>query len=511
MLKYPDQNISAVVDTGYAGMNKVLTAVSSKSFSADDTLRSIVGDLGDDEKVSFAINGQTFVFDLTVEEKSEDGSVTTRDTTLQDVMDAVNSKDSATNVKMSIDDATGAIKFETKKPGQSAKMTFQEISGGLFGGKGENGGTIDGLFGISNDSVQMSSTVRMDMTLADLNRDSNMFVDGKTSFSINGTTFTFTKDQTLQEVMDEVNNSGIGVTMSYDAAKDAFSIKNNNASEALTLKNVEGNFFNADGPIGIGTSTAGLKTSDTLERAAAKLGISDMFDSDGNFSFVINGKTFSFDKDTTVASMMKKVNADSDVNVKMSYSEITDSFTFRSSNTGADVKIELANADGSKAFGAGGFFGIDDSNLEATGSDAEITFVNSDGSTEVIKQSGNTFTLDGITYTIKEDFDAAAADGNISFGVTQDNDAVIDKVKTFIEDYNKIVEALNNKITEEKEYDYSVLTEAEREELSEEDLEKWDAKAKSGILRNDSAIKDFLSDMRTALFEKGGRHRTFSQ
>ena len=477
-----DKYVSRGQAIGYAGQNSV-SYIEGNSYTGSETLAELAGDnLQEGDKVSFAINGKTFVFE--------------GDSTLNDVISEVNAAGGETNVKMELvgEGASKTLKMSTTKPGQGIEL--EDISGGMFAEK-------DGVLGISVSSMQKVTTVDMAAALSDMSNVDAIFGElNSIKISINGKEFTFSKSDSMQDVMDAINSSDAGVTMSYNAAEDRFTIKNDDPNKKLELKDIQGDFFNADGPIGINENTAGLKTYDTIARAAEKMGLTDVLDDNGKFSFTVNGKTFSFDADTKISEMMQKVNGDGDVNVKMSYSEITDSFTFRSAATGAASEVRLGNSEGSSAFGENSFFAIDDG-AAARGTDASITFETSSGA-ETITQTGNEFTLDGVTYTIKEDFDAAADGGNISFGVTQDTGAVIDKVKEFVTEYNKIVETLNGYIHEEKEYDYDILSEAEREDLTEEELELWDSKAKSGILRNDNYISNLLSNMRTALYEKVG-------
>lgn len=488
---------------GYAGLNQISTATSdtANAISGDTKLSDLVS-LGEGEKVSFAINGETFVFD--------------GDKTVDDVLKSVNAKSSKTNVKAALTD-DGKITFENVKPGASAQIKFKEISGGLFAKKDDEVGAL----GISNNSVAKKNTISGTTTLGELDRDQKIFGDGDTiKFSINGAQFSFDKSATLDDVMNAVNSSSAGVTMSYDETADQFRIVSDDPTKKLQIRDIQGDFFNADVSIGMNENSAGIKTYDTIERAAQKMGMTDYLDDKGKFSFTVNGKTFSFDKSTSLNTMMSTVNADPDINVTMSYSEITDSFTFRSSSTGEGASVTIENANGGKAFGTvdadgnrvAGFFGIDfaegQTSASASGTDASLTFVNADGSEETVRQSSNTFSLDGLNFSIKQSFTATDKDDEISFGVTQDTDSVVEKVKTFVNDYNKLVESLNNIIHERKYYGkYDVLSESEREALSdksEKDLEKYDAEAKKGILRNDSYISGLLDDLRSQLFHQVG-------
>ena len=73
-------------------------------------------------------------------------------------------------------------------------------------------------------------------------------------------------------------------------------------------------------------------------------------------------------------------------------------------------------------------------------------------------------------------------------------------MKTFVDDYNKIMDKIYDLVTEKKDSDYSPLTEAQKEEMSEDEIKDWEKKAKQGILRNDSEMRRFMDSMQNAIF-----------
>lgn len=83
--------------------------------------------------------------------------------------------------------------------------------------------------------------------------------------------------------------------------------------------------------------------------------------------------------------------------------------------------------------------------------------------------------------------------------VDVDEDKIVDNVKKFVEDYNKMIDSLNDKIYEVAYKDYQPLTTEEKSAMSEEEIKKWEEKAKSGLLYKDSILRNVVSDMRTAL------------
>lgn len=321
--------------------------------------------------------------------------------------------------------------------------------------------------------------------------------------SINGQRFTLNKTDSIQKTMDDINNAFSGdpsrqITMSYDDTEKRFIIQNSADNKRnLELSNIKGEFFSESGPIGIATYTPGISQLDTLERAAEKMGKSLGLDEEGNFKFKINDKTFSFSKDTKISDMINTVNSDGSAGVTMSFSQLTDKFTFKSTSTGDSAFLTVSN-DGGNAFGNGGFFGVadDDTGVAKSGTNASLTI---DG--EIISQSSNVFNVDGMRITVSSDYDSAVDTGvDLSFEVKQNVGDIVTKMKSFVEEYNKLVDTFEGKISETKNYKVAVLNQAEREALSKEDLEKWDEKAKSGILKNDSHAKKLMADMREALY-----------
>ena len=87
--------------------------------------------------------------------------------------------------------------------------------------------------------------------------------------------------------------------------------------------------------------------------------------------------------------------------------------------------------------------------------------------------------------------------------VSRNTDQVVEGIKQFVDAYNKIVKTLNDYLSEETTYTkYAPLTDAQKKEMSEKEIELWEEKAKQGLLRRDPTIDTFLQSMRTALYEK---------
>ncbi len=87
---------------------------------------------------------------------------------------------------------------------------------------------------------------------------------------------------------------------------------------------------------------------------------------------------------------------------------------------------------------------------------------------------------------------------------TKDTQNTVDKIKEFITDYNKMTEKIYGLVTEKKDYNYQPLTDDQKDEMSDKEIEDWEKKAKAGILRNDNDLRRFLDNMRNAILGQAG-------
>lgn len=116
----------------------------------------------------------------------------------------------------------------------------------------------------------------------------------------------------------------------------------------------------------------------------------------------------------------------------------------------------------------------------------------------VVERNTNTFEIDGITMEL-----TSTSNDPISLTTSRDTDKIVDSLKGFVEDYNKLIEELNGYLKEDSSYKkYPPLTDAQKKEMSDKEIELWEKKSKTGLLRNDQNVSNFLSDMRMILYNK---------
>ncbi len=270
------------------------------------------------------------------------------------------------------------------------------------------------------------------------------------------------------------------VTVSAGSSASAGSMTINSITQLATSAAVKSSGAFSGASMNTSTTLADLELTNALE-----------FE-DGEISFSINGETFTFTEETTLTDMMNKINS-SDAGVKMSYSSLTKGFTIASKSTGSGSKVEIANIKGN-AFADEGGVAVDSAlGIAAgtvTGQDAKLKIEGVD-----VVKSSNTFTIDGITYTLN-----GKSDSEINFSVNQDVESTLNKIVSFINSYNSLITKFQDKIEEKTYRAYTPLTDDQKDGMEESEISMWEEKAKSGLLRNDSSISSLLSTMRSAFY-----------
>lgn len=334
-------------------------------------------------------------------------------------------------------------------------------------------------------------------------------IDGKTKkVSIEGE---FDSLESLAETLTEriktefgTGYDGTNGKVLVEAQGERLNFITQNGASSLTVyagEDPQMVFTNNSSSISLSSSIESLKNSFTDELTFSNAGDDD--DTNDQIKFKINGKEFQFDKSQTLKEIMNEINNDEDIKANIEFNSTTGRFTIESDSTGGDEYLEIEDLDGSNFFqaigiaGADGKAGTTESYRASNKAGAEMqigqdTLAKVDG-VEIARSTRN-FTLDGITYQANE----VTAEGekiNINFDV--DTDAVFDSIKDFVKDYNELYDYIQGKLDEEYDRDYQPLTDDERSEMTDDEIEKWDKKAKTGLLHNDSTLRSLLNNLRS--------------
>lgn len=221
-----------------------------------------------------------------------------------------------------------------------------------------------------------------------------------------------------------------------------------------------------------------VNTSKTLEDV---LGIT------ANQTITINNESFTFAQETTIADMMNEINT-STAGVTINYDQFNDKFTMESNTAGTDSNITVTDSVDTL------FASMNLVEGNASNSDAQNSIFTVNGVTTT--RSGNSFEMNGTTVTLNE-----IPASSITINVEADTASAKDLIVGFVDKYNEMIATINEKLSESKNYDFEPLTDAQKEEMSDDDIESWEEEARKGGLRNDSYLENLTLKLRQSLYE----------
>ena len=212
-----------------------------------------------------------------------------------------------------------------------------------------------------------------------------------------------------------------------------------------------------------------------------------------NGNLIVNGNLTETDKDVTV----EKNTADDGketVKITKTLSDGTVVETISVTEGGTTTTTTTATND---AF----------NHLDVNDKSAKTTIISNDGKTTTVKENGITTTThtqkDGsIIKTTQEEGGIPVTEissGAITLSGETDISNLKDTIVSFISDYNKLMESINDKLWETRDKDYMPLTEEQKKEMSESEIESWEKKASTGLLRNDSDLRRIQSAMKSTM------------
>ncbi|MBE4907048.1 flagellar hook-associated protein 2 [Bacillus luteolus] len=128
---------------------------------------------------------------------------------------------------------------------------------------------------------------------------------------------------------------------------------------------------------------------------------------------------------------------------------------------------------------------------ETGGTNAKFTY----NGVLTVEPPTNQYTINNITFNFSE-----ATNTEETITISSNTDKAFDSIMQFVKKYNEVIENLNGKISEEKFRSYQPLTEEEKEAMTEKQVELWEERAKSGLLRSDTIISSGLNQMRVNIY-----------
>lgn len=419
-----------------------------------------------------SLSGESFVISL-------DGTDYTVD--LNDVNDI-------DSLQAAIDDAVGSGKI-TATANSSGYLVITAADEGVqkitvSATSSSNSGLTD--LGFGDDAIlsnRLDTAATLEKIADQLNTTTALeFNDyGQVQLTINGTAMTFDKSTTLATMMQEINDADLGVSLSYNSLNGEFVMTADDTGAGNSIVVADS---------GDSTFAAAL-LSDSTEGLDAKLTVDGKTLTRSSNSVTVDGVTYTLNDvtGTLTTSTSATVSTTGNTagyassNVSVSSGLTSGDYTITVTGTGGNYTIELS--DGTNTY-------------SASSTDGSASFATSSGTVTlaaptVLSTGSTTFTVASTT--------SITDDSPSTISVTQDTDGVYDLISSFVEDYNTLIETINGKVDENADSDYPPLTDDQKEEMTDEEIENWETKAKVGLLESDSTLESFLSDIRNALID----------
>lgn len=367
---------------------------------------------------------------------------------------------------------TGVNAFQVEIGGKNVSVAFNGVSSTYYDSKGQTGNEAI----LAEYKGLKTAAYRKSYNLAD-----NEIVSDEQLEKFNYSNEQAAKDKNAASIKEALKGVA-GYTFNFDGTYVTAADSNGNSVD-FSMTSVEG------GTLGLTKSSASNKISSGS--TLSDLGFKP--EADGTYKLNINGTEISLDKNSTISSMMSAVNK-SAAGVTMTYSSLTNSFTLESKEFGGAGKVEVGDTS------LGRSLGLVDDNGTVGASEGQNAIFEING--QEVYLNDNTYTLDGNTFTFNDNMTIGET---YTVNIAKDSTTVKDALKKFVESYNKLIDDVYGYIGKSPAKDddgntYEPLTNAEKDEMSEDEITKWEEKAKQGVLYNDSTVSTVMSQMRSALY-----------
>lgn len=367
---------------------------------------------------------------------------------------------------------TGVNAFQVEIGGKNVSVAFNGVSSTYYDSKSQTGNEAI----LAEYKELKTAAYRKSYNLAD-----NEIVSDEQLEKFNYSNEQAAKDKNAASIKEALKGVA-GYTFNFDGTYVTAADSNGNSVD-FSMTSVEG------GTLGLTKASASNKinSGSTLSDLGFKP------EADGTYKLNINGTEISLDKKSTISSMMSAVNK-SAAGVTMTYSSLTNSFTLESKEFGGAGKVEVGDTS------LGRSLGLVDDNGTVGASEGQNAIFEING--QEVYLNDNTYTLDGNTFTFNDNMTIGET---YTVNIAKDSTTVKDALKKFVESYNKLIDDVYGYIGKSPAKDddgntYEPLTDAEKEEMSEDEITKWEEKAKQGVLYNDSTVSTVMSQMRSALY-----------
>ncbi len=378
------------------------------------------------------------------------------------------------------------------------------------------GGGSDGDY-IQIESLAVPATISTEaITQSPLEGSDTLSSAGISSgtITVNGTEIELNEDDTIDELVQKFKDAGVDASF--------------NSNGEIQLSASEGSPLILGGDL----SNLGINTSDAAETEVLTAVLDEdgnpTYDEDGNAITEVAGYLYTFTEDITSDELEKvglsssttlaelgitelsqlEVNGEAiNLSPDATIQDLIDNLQSKGINAKFDESVgafQISSNEGDIVLGGDGVaelskLGISTDNL--------VQSVDEDGNTTYtaecqeavayyngmkVTSNTNTFTLDDVSFTAKDI-------GSVTVSQTQDVDAVVDRITSFVDAYNELISELNTLLGADYNSEYEPLLDEEKEGMTDAEIELWNEKVSESLLRNDPILQSLVTGMRNSL------------
>ena len=411
-----------------------------------------------------------------------------------------------------------------------------------------------GIYGLSGSGLDVESLVKVGMISHQKKYDRIYKKEVETEWRKEAYANVYDKVNTFKSRMSDyrLSSSTKPMTTTSSNADAVTATANANAgvmghTVEVTQAATNAYLMTATSQIGRAGTPGSTKLRDIAFSGGARPG--GMLDGDTALKFKVSNGTGSaevsftaeeiFTKNLTLNDLANRINnaryTDSSgkktsLNLRANSDSVSDGFTLANSKTGTNNKIDLT-VDTTSSSASYTTTLLNNMNLGVVSNGTigtPMTLTTSSPTTVSMAAAGtnanvkidgrnyanlqeNNLTVNGVTYTFKKPTPVGTP---ATVNVAQDQDKLVENVKKFVDEYNALLDELNKLYGDKGHKDYGVLTKSQEEGMTKDQVEKWNAKAKEGLLYRDSYVRSIISDLRDAVINRvqsvPGRYSTLS-
>jgi flagellar hook-associated protein 2 len=313
----------------------------------------------------------------------------------------------------------------------------------------------------------------------------------------------------ISDVVSKINNAvdssgkSLGLQAIYDQNLQQFIVKTKSTGAAVKIDlsvntDVSSQMFLSK-YLGIGTN-ASVTGSALFSTVTIATGTNDQLSIDigGGVSSQITLAAGTYDINSLVQEINNEISNNSTLKNKVIATTDGSKITFTGANSGAQSTITVSDVGTDTGASALGFSSSSTNTgtvgtYVTNGQNADVIF----NGNEITSLTSNNATIMGINWSFKSK--TLDTNGNLtttSVNVSQNFDAEVKNIEDFISKYNDILDKLNTAYNEPVYSDYQPLTDDQRSQMTDTQIQQWEAKAKSGLLHGDSIINSLINNMR---------------